>query len=70
MAPINCCYGCVPPARNGYCHATCEKYLAEKAAHDKRKSELDRERRVSAAIYIARGDKVEKAMRKRRSGKR
>lgn len=67
---IHCCNGCVQPERHPGCHGTCEKYLTEKAAHDKQKAELDRESRVSAAIYIDRGNKVAKAMRKRRTYKR
>lgn len=67
---IHSCMGCVPPERHPGCHGTCEKYLADKAAHDKRKAELDRNSRTSAAIYIDRGNKVAKAMRKRRAYKR
>ena len=67
---IRCCMGCVPPERHPGCHGTCEKYLAEKASHDKRKAELDRDHRISAAIYIDRGNKVAKAMRKRKTYKR
>ena len=64
------CFGCVPPERHPGCHAVCEKYLTEKAVHDKRKAELDREIRISTAIYTDRGNKVAKAMRKRRAYKR
>ena len=31
---IKCCHGCVPPERTPYCHATCQKYINEKAALD------------------------------------
>lgn len=29
------CKGCVPPVRHVGCHATCEKYIAEKAENDR-----------------------------------
>ena len=67
---IKCCIGCVIPKRYPGCHDHCEEYRREKEAHDRRKAELDQENRISAAIYINRGNKVEKVLRKRRTYKR
>ena len=67
---IHSCVGCVPPERHPGCHGTCEKYLADKAAHDQRKAEMDRNSRISSAIYIDRGNKVAKALRLRMAYKR
>ena len=67
---INCCNGCVAPKRYPGCHDHCEEYIREKEAHNQRKAELDQGQQISAAIYSARANKVERAMRKRRSFKR
>lgn len=67
---MKCCHGCIPPKRHPGCHDHCPEYIAEKEAHEKRKAELDREKRISAEIYINRGNKVAKVMRKRRTYKR
>lgn len=67
---IKCCNGCVAPKRYPGCHDHCEEYIKEKEAHNQRKAELDRDNRISAAIYIDRGNKVEKTIRKRRAYKR
>lgn len=67
---IKCCNGCVPPKRYPGCHDHCEEYIKEKEAHNQRKAELDRDRQLTTAIYVDRGNKVEKAMRKRRAYKR
>ena len=66
---INCCYGCVAPKRNPYCHSYCLEYIAEKAEHDKLKAEIDREREVSGAILSERGNKVYNAMKNRMNKK-
>lgn len=63
---IHSCMGCIPPERHPGCHATCEKYLAEKAAHDKRKAELDQKKNVDVALYLSRTERVGKALRKKR----
>ena len=34
---IKCCKDCVPPTRYPGCHDKCNKYLKEKAEHEKRK---------------------------------
>ena len=62
---IGCCYGCVAPKRNPYCHSSCPEYIAEKAEHDKRKAEQDREREITGAIAGSRGNKVYNAMKNR-----
>lgn len=66
---INCCKGCVAPVRHIACHATCEKYLAEKEAHDKRKAELDKERMITQAINSDRAGKVYNALKGYRGNK-
>lgn len=67
---IKCCKDCVAPKRYPGCHDHCDKYSKEKEAYNQRKAELDRDRQLTTAIYVDRGIKVEKALRKRRSGKR
>ena len=67
---IYCCKGCVAPKRHPACWDTCPEYLEEKAKHVKRKEELAQEQQISTAIYMNRCNKVEKAMRKRRTYKR
>lgn len=37
---ISCCYGCVPPERTPYCHATCEKYKMEQQKAEAEKAEI------------------------------
>lgn len=62
MSVINCCKGCVPPKRNPHCHGTCPEYLAEKAAYEARRKEVDRKKfadyelnaQREKGVYIAR----------------
>ena len=63
---IKCCYGCVAPKRHTACWAHCTEYAEEKAAHDKRKAELDKKRMIAQAIYGDRGNKVYKALKNHR----
>ena len=37
---IKCCKDCVPPQRHSACHASCEKYLTEKAEYEKQKEAI------------------------------
>lgn len=69
---ITCCAGCVPPKRTPTCKfdGTCDKYTKAKKKHDLMKAAYDQERQLNSAIYIDRGNKVAKAMRKRRAYKR
>ena len=67
---IKCCLGCVAPKRHPGCHSSCPDYLAEKAESDRQKEHYDRDRSITNAIYLERGKKVAKAMRKRRSYKK
>ena len=69
---INSCMGCVPPKRTPTCKfdGTCDRYAKAKEKHDKEKAAYDQQQRISSAIYIDHGNKVEKAMRKRRTYKR
>ena len=60
---IKCCFGCVAPKRNPYCHSSCPEYIAEKEAHDKRKAEYDREQSITEAILLDRKNKVYKALK-------
>ena len=60
---IKCCFGCVAPKRNSYCHSSCPEYIAEKEAHDKRKAEYDREQSITEAILLDRKNKVYKALK-------
>ena len=62
---IRCCKGCVAPKRHTACWSHCPEYIAEKAEHERRKAQYDRERKISNAIYGTRSDKVYKAMRER-----
>ena len=66
---ISCCYGCVAPKRNPYCHSSCPEHIAEKAEHDKRKAEQNRERDITGAIIGDQMRKVYKAMKDRRNKK-
>ena len=66
---INCCNGCVAPKRFPGCHGTCPEYIAEKAEHDKRKAEQDRERDITGAIIGDQMRKVYRAMKSRRNKK-
>jgi hypothetical protein len=60
---IKCCYGCVPPKRNPYCHSTCQEYIAEKAEHEKIKAKHDRENDITGAIMADRSNKVYNALK-------
>jgi hypothetical protein len=66
---VNCCNGCVAPKRHPGCHASCPKYIAVKAAHDRRKAEHEKSGQISGAIYGERSKKVYNAMKDRRSKK-
>lgn len=66
---IKCCIGCVAPKRFPGCHGTCPEYLANKAEHDRIKTERDREREVTGAIIGDQMRKVYRAMKSRRNKK-
>lgn len=66
---IYCCKECVAPKRYPGCHGVCQEYLGQKAIYDKRKAELDEERRISQAIYGERGKKVYNALKGYRGNK-
>ena len=67
---IKCCMGCVAPKRHTACWDTCPEYLEEKAKYNQQKAEMDKKQEISLAIYLNRSNKVEKAMRKRKTYKR
>ena len=66
---IYCCKGCEAPKRYPGCHAVCQEYLEQKAAYDKRKAEVDKERQIKQAILGDRGMKVYNAMKGYRHSK-
>ena len=70
---IRCCWGCVAPVRHVGCHATCERYAAEKEVNDRNReveqleastyiSDVEQERRQTAMQSA-------KDYKKRRDGK-
>lgn len=57
---IRCCAHCVPPERHPGCHGRCEKYLAEKEEHEKKRvAYIEAEKKRNAA------DKYERDTAKR-----
>lgn len=66
---IYSCKGCVAPKRYPGCHAVCQEYLEQKAWHDERKAELDKERKIEQAILGDRGKKAYNAMKGYRHSK-
>lgn len=64
MSKDNCCYGCTPPKRNPYCHATCPEYAAQSAANAERRDKRNAEKLASIRLTQQRGDAVKKATRK------
>ena len=66
---IFCCKGCEAPKRHPGCHGKCEEYIKQKADYDKRKAELDSERKINQAILCERGKKVYGALKGYRKSK-
>lgn len=64
MGVIQCCRGCQPPKRNGYCHTYCEEYKAEKAAYEQRRQEANQKKFVDIDLNIQRGQAVRKAKKR------
>lgn len=60
-AIITCCKDC--QERHGGCHATCEKYIAQKAEHEAKKAEYREKRMMGVAEQ--RCDNLYKAMRRK-----
>lgn len=67
MTIFSCRY-CTAPKRHPGCHSTCPEYLKDKAEHERRKEQLDKERAVQNAIYEQRSIHVRKALKNRRGG--
>lgn len=61
------CKGCVPPERYPGRHATCPKYLEEKAKHDALKEADDKRRRTRDNLIAQRNELYYKAMKHRRT---
>lgn len=67
---FECCVSCVKPKRHPGCHDHCPDYLAEKAEHETRKAQQDKERRIAGGIYQQKCAAVNRAVKgKRRGGK-
>ena len=47
---IHSCKDCVAPKRHPGCHDRCPEYLAEKEQYEKRKAEIDRQKRIEAGL--------------------
>lgn len=47
---VTCCKNCVPPKRHIGCHSTCEIYISNKEAHNKRKKEENDKANIAKAI--------------------
>ena len=64
---IKCCYKCAD--RVVGCHSTCEKYISEKAYHDKSKAEqremLEKERFLAGFVIEKYDNEVEENGRKK-----
>ena len=62
-AIITCCKDC--QERHPGCHATCEKYIKQKAEHDERTAEYRKEHSVNSVDY-QKFDGIYKAMNRYR----
>lgn len=68
MGAITCCLGCRPPERSPDCHTRCEKYIAEKAAHDEYQAKVRKGKKAqnagitadNMAYHVARGRRRKK----------
>lgn len=60
------CKGC--ENRTPGCHARCEKYLKEKAEHDRLKAADDKRRDIQIGLWEQRSKKVNAAAKRRRTG--
>ena len=60
------CKGC--EKRTPGCHARCEKYLKEKAEHDRLKAAEDKRRDIDLGIREQRSRGIGKAVKGRRTG--
>lgn len=47
---IYSCMGCVAPKRHPGCHGCCSEYLEEKAKHDERKAEMERQKNIERGL--------------------
>ena len=45
---IKSCTGCVPPKRHLGCHSTCPEYIAEKKAWEKKRAEINKQRKIES----------------------
>lgn len=61
---IQCCNGCLPPKRNGYCHTYCKDYIDEKAADAEKKAAENAKKKTNNDIYMQKAAGVHRAMRR------
>ena len=57
---IECCNGCKPPKRNGYCHTYCPEYKEEQAQHV---AEIKAQSKRNRTAYDINAQKVDGAIR-------
>ena len=62
------CMGC--PTRHPSCHSECEKYLAEKKAHEERLENERQRKSVEQGLYMQRRTGVENAKRRAKYAKK
>lgn len=65
---IKCCYGCVPPKRNPWCHSTCPEYAEQKEKHDKETAAEREKKRIEYGLnsqYASSVIRATKANRKK-----
>ena len=56
--------------RHPGCHDKCEKYLAEKKAHEENMEVKRKEKNLAHGLYVQRRDGVEKAIKRGKHAKR
>lgn len=60
------CYGCQRPEKGPECHARCQIYAQEKAAHEERRLAAQKKMAVTYGIREQRGRAVTRAERRKR----
>ena len=66
MGKIKCCFGCVPPKRNPYCHGSCPEYAKEKEENDHQNAIEYERKQINRGLYEQRSNAVEKAWKGQR----
>ena len=62
------CKGC--QTRHPTCHSECEKYIAEKKAHEERMEAQRKQTVIAQGLYIEKDSNVQKALRRAKHAKR